>query len=135
MSRNAFWYSIETMDSKELDELWKQVEDSNLQTLAKEKMRSVILYAKEELDNRDFFPITSVSKDDMRGQFSDNEEMLKKIDKFSDSDMEYIASKMADAWCDDCYWTILETLVEDYELSEDKEMEDGKDGKTKRKQE
>jgi len=51
------------------------------------------------------FPITSVCREDLRRFFSQEE-----IENFDDGDMEYLASKMSDAYCDCGYWDDLEII-------------------------
>ena len=55
-----------------------------------------------------YYEITSVSKDDLE-QAGFSEEQIALLD---DSDMERIASKMADAYCDNCYWIDLPIITE-----------------------
>ena len=60
-----------------------------------------------------FFPVTSVCKGDLRETFKGNKKALKRIDKMTKGDMKYLASKMADAYCNDGYWIDLKTIFED----------------------
>ena len=62
------------------------------------------------MDDRKFFHITSVCRDDVEQEF--REEMgAKKAKAFAkgltDTEMRWIADKMADAYCDCCFWTAL----------------------------
>jgi hypothetical protein len=59
-----------------------------------------------------FFEITSVCKDDLRETFKGNKEALKRIDKMTKADMKYLASKMADAYVEDCFWEDLKIIFE-----------------------
>lgn len=68
-----------------------------------------------------FYPITSLCKDDIKHTFGIDEEdkltikqkkLLKKIDKLSDTDMMWIARKMADAYCNDGFWIDLKIITE-----------------------
>lgn len=52
------------------------------------------------------FPITSVCRADMLERFTQEQ-----IDTLDDADMEYIASKMADAYCDQNFWEDLKILT------------------------
>jgi hypothetical protein len=66
-----------------------------------------------------FYPITSVCKDDFRYVFLDGNGKLpvpiaRQIDKLTDADMGYIASKLADAFFECCYWEALEAIFLDY---------------------
>jgi len=65
------------------------------------------------------FEITSVCKADILGLEKCDKEgnikpMFNKTDilKFTESDMEHIASKMADAYCDNGFWIDLEIIVD-----------------------
>ena len=62
--------------------------------------------------NREFFPITSVCKDDIFHIFSDDNEAKKAIEKMDDGDMETLASKLANDYCDQLYWDSLKVIVE-----------------------
>jgi len=57
--------------------------------------------------NKGDFPITSVCREDLESAGFNT----KNVD---DSTMERLASKMADAYCNDDFWTALETIAEDY---------------------
>lgn len=74
----------------------------------KEKVVDRLLGKKAE----GFFPITSICKDDLRGTFKGNKEALKKIDEMDEGDMTHLASKMADSYCNCCYWESLEAQFE-----------------------
>ena len=54
------------------------------------------------------FPITSVCRADLREFFTD-----KQIDSLEDWEMEEIASKMGDAYCDIGFWIDLEIIAKD----------------------
>lgn len=54
------------------------------------------------------FPITSVSRADLQENYTPEQ-----IDSLDDSDMERIASKMADAYLDQVYWVDLEIITDD----------------------
>jgi len=59
--------------------------------------------------NDGYFPITSVSREDLGGIGFDTA-------KVDDADMEHLASKMADSYCDCCYWDALKILAEESEI-------------------
>lgn len=59
------------------------------------------------------FSVTSVCKDDLRDSFSGNKKVLKKIDELDETDMEYLASKLADDYCNQLYWQSLKIIFED----------------------
>ena len=62
--------------------------------------------------DREFFPITSVCKDDIFHVFGDDNEAKEAITKMDDGDMETLASKLADDYCDQLYWDSLKVIVE-----------------------
>ena len=67
-----------------------------------------------------FFPITSLSKSDIRGRmeekFGANSEEYKKtckvLDQMGKLEMKHLARKMADDYCNQLYWSSLEILFE-----------------------
>lgn len=59
------------------------------------------------------YTITSVCKDDLRGIFKDNTEALKRIEDMTDDEMEYLARKLADDYCNQLYWDSLRIIFED----------------------
>lgn len=68
-----------------------------------------------------FYPITSLHKDDIRSLQTQNKngDIIPKfskssIDKLTDNDMEQIASKLANDYCEQLYWSSLEIIVEIY---------------------
>jgi len=73
-----------------------------------------------------FFPITSLSKSDIRGRmeekFGANSEEYKKtckvLDQMGKLEMKHLARKMADDYCNQLYWSSLEILFEQYYLDE-----------------
>ncbi|KAA6302826.1 MAG: hypothetical protein EZS26_000996 [Candidatus Ordinivivax streblomastigis] len=52
-----------------------------------------------------FFPISSVSRDDLKGEGF-------VVSKVTDGDMETIASKMGDDYCDQLYWDSLRIIAD-----------------------
>lgn len=70
-------------------------------------------------DKNKFYPITSISKDDILQHFAeeDNYQEIKKIvSKMSDSDLKYFARKMETYYCDNNYWSDLEQVFNSYFL-------------------
>ena len=55
--------------------------------------------------NEGYFPITSVHRDDLESKGFD-------VKRISDSDMEELADKMADDYCEQIYWESLEIIAE-----------------------
>ena len=58
----------------------------------------------------EFFEVTSVSREDIRGQMPEISAEI--VDGITDSEMGWIASKMGDAYCSGGYWSDLEFFVE-----------------------
>lgn len=55
-----------------------------------------------------FFPVVSISKDDLRIAFKGDKKAQKIIEKMTDSDMGYLANKMADGLFEGGgYWEVL----------------------------
>lgn len=54
------------------------------------------------------FQITSVCRADIKRE----KYPQKFIESLDDEDMEHIVSKMADAYCECCFWAVLETLCD-----------------------
>ena len=53
------------------------------------------------------FEITSVCREDLKEYFSD-----KQIESLEDCDMERLARKMADAYCENGFWIDMEILAQ-----------------------
>lgn len=54
--------------------------------------------------NAGYFPITSVHRDDLEGQGFD-------VEKISDDDMQNLAEKMADDYCEQLFWPSMEIIA------------------------
>lgn len=59
----------------------------------------------QSLNRSEFFPVSFVTRDDLEVSGYDTSNM-------TDSDMERLADKMGDAYCDDGYWIDLEIIAE-----------------------
>ena len=91
--------------------LKKQIKDlleSNIPEDSKEGLHNLL---GELLDN---FPVTSVCREDIIQAFSDVDELTPTIKtrvmNFSDDDMVWIARKLADQFCNCCFWDSLRDL-------------------------
>ena len=60
----------------------------------------------------EFYPITSVCKDDIFHAFGDDAQAQEAIKKMDEGDMVTLASKMADDYCDQLYWDSLKVIFE-----------------------
>lgn len=59
------------------------------------------------------FPITSVCRDDVIGvEFGKGRKWKKIAESLTDSEMEWIARKMADDYCNQLFWDSLRVMVE-----------------------
>ena len=64
---------------------------------------------------KEMFPITSVCRDDIIHAFRDTdvlEQVKKKVKIMDDTEMEYLASKLADDYCEQLYYIPLPLTVE-----------------------
>ena len=78
--------------------------------------------------NNTMFSITSVCKADIIGMYiegvntRDKIEEMKQVEerlkKMSKADMKYLASKLADDYCEQLYWISLKNIFEDKFLNE-----------------
>lgn len=59
-----------------------------------------------------YYPIISLSKEDLEEEFDGDEEALKKIKALTPQNMEYLASKLADDYCEQLYWSSLRYIFE-----------------------
>jgi len=72
-----------------------------------------------------FYPITALHKDDLRDLFRNPttgklpNKLSRRIDALSDAEMQHIASKLADAFCNCCYWTALREIFLQYSSAGD----------------
>lgn len=60
-----------------------------------------------------FFPITSICKEDILMQFMayDEFELIKdRVEQMDDHDMQQFAKSLANAYCEDFFWSSLETI-------------------------
>ena len=78
---------------------WQGIEEENT-TPENEMSENIQIYLSENED----YPITSVCREDLKENFD-----IKNIDE---STMKKLASKMADAYCDDGFWIDLEIIAE-----------------------
>ena len=62
----------------------------------------------------DYFRITSVHREDIEKCFEEagKPELAKRAKKLTDSEMDYIADKLADDYCNQLFWGSLEIIAE-----------------------
>ena len=68
-----------------------------------------------------FFPITSVCMDDVIHAFNGSDQLpdvIKRMKELEESDMKYLASKMANDYLEQLYWDSLKILFEELFLEE-----------------
>ena len=63
-------------------------------------------------NDQEFFPITSVCKDDIIHAFNNDADIKKIVEKLDDSDMETLASKLGSDYCEQLYWDSLKIIFE-----------------------
>ena len=73
------------------------------------------------MDTEKSFKITSVCKDDLREAFENDKEISGKIDSLTNGEMEYLARKMSDDYCNQLFWSSLDHITR--RIIEDKEGE------------
>lgn len=63
------------------------------------------------MNQKEYFPITSVSRDDLKTVYpkSDHE----KIDNLSDEEMAWLARKMAEDYCNQLFWDSLKIISQE----------------------
>ena len=64
-----------------------------------------IYLKREKGEKQEYFPITSVARADLEGRGFDTR-------KVEDATMERLASKMADAYCENGFWIDLDIIAE-----------------------
>jgi DNA-binding Lrp family transcriptional regulator/DNA-directed RNA polymerase subunit M/transcription elongation factor TFIIS len=73
------------------------------------------------------FPVTSVCKDDIIAAFHDDDSLARVkevVAELAESDMQYLASKLGNDYCDQLFWTSLKIIFEDRFLHEPEEEEE-----------
>jgi len=64
----------------------------------------------------EMFPITSVCRDDIIHAFRNSdvlEQVKKKVEMMDDTEMKYLASKLADDYCEQLFWNSLKIIFEE----------------------
>lgn len=68
------------------------------------------------LDNKEMFPITYICREDIIHAFKESdmfEQVKKKVKMMDNSDMECLASKLADDYCEQLFWDSLKIIFEE----------------------
>ena len=60
----------------------------------------------------EFYPITSVCKDDIFHIFEDDVQAQEAIKKMDDEDLKHLATKLGDDYCEQLYWESLSAIFE-----------------------
>lgn len=64
---------------------------------------------------QEFFPITSLARDDIIQAFEGSdmlERVKRRVELLDDSDMAYLARKLADDYCEQLFWDSLRIIFE-----------------------
>jgi hypothetical protein len=64
-----------------------------------------------------FFSITALSKGDIIETFDGDVQINELVKNLSDDDMKYLASKMADDYCNQLFWDSLKIIFDEHVLS------------------
>ena len=67
-------------------------------------------------DNKEMFPVTHVCREDIIHAFKESdifEQVKKKVKMMDNSDMEYLAGKLADDYCEQLFWDSLKIIFEE----------------------
>jgi hypothetical protein len=67
---------------------------------------------------RTFFSITALSKGDIIEAFDADVRIKELVHDLSDDDMKYLASKLADDYCNQLYWDSLKIIFDEHFISE-----------------
>lgn len=68
-----------------------------------------------KIPDDEYYPITSLCKEDIIACYEGSDEeadVIKAVEELEPMNMEYIAKKMADSFCDCCYWEALKCRFE-----------------------
>ena len=60
------------------------------------------------------FPVTYISKDDIIHAFPNDSEVKTIVNKLDDADMEDLASKLGDDYCEQLFWESLKIIFESH---------------------
>ena len=75
-------------------------------------------------DNQEMFPVTYVSIEDIIHAFRDSdmfEQVKKKVKTMDNSDMTYLAGKLADDYCEQLFWDSLKIIFEERFISNERQ--------------
>lgn len=67
-------------------------------------------------DNKEMFPVTYVCGEDIIHAFKESdmfEQVKKKVKMMDNSDMTYLAGKLADDYCEQLFWDSLKIIFEE----------------------
>ena len=70
----------------------------------------------KDKSTKEFFPITSVSKEDIIHAFKNTDifkQVKKRVAEMDESEMKELASKMADDYCNQMFWDSLKIIFEE----------------------
>ena len=73
-----------------------------------------------------FYVIARLHKDDIKTAFRNDKQALEKIDKLTEAEMSYIASKLQNDYLTQLFWQSLRDIVTELFLSKEDITKDGK---------
>jgi len=81
-----------------------------------QEIQSALTFLSQENINPDCVPVTYISKDDIIHAFPENSEVKTIVDNLDNADMEHLASKLADDYCEQLFWESLRIIFESHYL-------------------
>jgi len=134
MKKNIIIRQIKlNIDIEKLDEQIKEVLESNISEVIKTGIHNLLGEIKDHfLSEEVVYPINGVTKEDILGSFDghpEEDQIIECVNSLNDNDMEWLASKMSDNYCDNGFWTDLESIFKDRIYSDWKKRQEVKDYK------
>ena len=103
------WYVADSLHELgariENDDLLDDMQDGRVTVNGDHYTAEITETNEEESTRKEYFPITSVSRDDLDAKGFDTSEV-------DDATMERLASKMADDYCEQLFWSSMEIIAE-----------------------
>lgn len=115
---NRIDYDLD-IDVKLLKKQVKAVLESNMPEEEKTGVHNLLGSILDAALKPEFFKITSISKDDLLGEFNGNKKAIRRIQALDNEEMSYLAEKMADDYCEQLFWSSLRIIFEDRFLKEE----------------
>jgi len=77
-----------------------------------DKLQEIDMVINSFNQDREFFPITSVCRDDIIHAFENDARAKKAVKNMDDDDMKHLASEMGDDYCEQLFWDSLRIIFE-----------------------